>query len=76
MLLNERIRQPKTKILNNTAQSISANVLVLGHRSRKIRYFWVVPKFAHPVAHFQASILQAKAGRRRWLPVGAGRRKR
>ena len=50
----------------------TADIDVLGHGSRKIRFFRTVPKLEHPVAHFQASILQAKAGRRRWLPVGGG----
>ena len=49
-----------------------SDIVVLGRGSRKIAYFWVVPKFAHPVSHFQASICQATAGRRRWLPVGGG----
>ena len=49
-----------------------ADILVLEEQSRKIAYFWVVSKFPHPVAHFKASIFQATAGRRRWLPVGGG----
>ena len=69
------------RVTHNRLQPASENtnradIDVLGHGSRKIRFYKTVPKVEHPVAHFKASILQAEAGRRRWLPVGAGRRRR
>ena len=76
LVLPAVVMQQQEEISRNHIPSLFAtsvsDIDVLGHGSRKIRFYKTVPKVEHPVAHFQASILQAKAGRRRWLPVGGG----